>query len=101
MVVGRCPAHNGNSAAGRRRAASGHRTGVRRSPNPVVGAPSRRGYTACRDGLAGSPHAGTGTMDRRRFLIDLAGAAAAVSLAPSLAGAARLRRPYRPNILLI
>ncbi|HSU17538.1 sulfatase-like hydrolase/transferase [Longimicrobium sp.] len=41
-------------------------------------------------------------MDRRRFILDLAGAAAAIALAPSLgSGAMRLARRARPNILLI
>jgi arylsulfatase A-like enzyme len=41
-------------------------------------------------------------MNRRRFIVDLAGAAAAVALAPSSGfGAGRLARGPRPNIVLI
>jgi hypothetical protein len=41
-------------------------------------------------------------MHRRRFIIDMAGAAAAVALAPSLSsGAPWLGRGRRPNVLLI
>jgi len=41
-------------------------------------------------------------MDRRRFIRELGGAAAAIAIAPSLAaGAARLARRGRPNIVLI